>query len=61
MCVRRCASKNENDSGIKDIMHNLMEDLLVLYNLPEWPAAEVALNVIAALSVSAKVLLSQMR
>lgn len=46
----------EIDSGVKDILHNLVDDLLVMCSLPEWPAAEAALAVMTTISVCVRLI-----
>jgi hypothetical protein len=42
--LAKCASKSEND--YRSMFENFVEDMLTAHNLPEWPAAELVLQVL---------------
>jgi hypothetical protein len=43
--LNNCSSK-KLESDYRPILQNLVEDLLVTLNLPEWPASEILLSII---------------
>lgn len=49
--LKKCSSKNE-EIDYRPLFENLIQDLLVTVNKPEWPAAELMLSVLGSLLVS---------
>lgn len=49
--ISRCSSAGKDEEDFRPLFENFLQDLLLMLNKPEWPAAEVLLTLLGKLLV----------